>query len=59
MKKSYKIPKKLTCKKIDYLIADERKASKEYHQLGFHTIAREEGKHAEYFKTIKKQRCKK
>ena len=56
---AYKIKnKKLTCKKVDYLIKDERKASKEYHELGFHNIARDESRHAEYFKKIKKQRCK-
>lgn len=49
--------KKLTCKKLNYLIKDERKASKEYHQLGFHSLGRDESKHAEYLKKIKKQRC--
>lgn len=55
---AYKIKnKKLTCKKLNYLIKDERKASKEYHQLGFHSLGRDESKHAEYLKKIKKQRC--
>jgi hypothetical protein len=52
---AYKI-KPLTKKKTDYFIADETKAEKEYHRFGFHSIARDEGKHKKYFQRIKEQR---
>jgi len=54
---TYKI-KKLTKKKVDYFIADEKKASKEYHQYGFHTIARDETRHEKYFEKIKNRGIK-
>jgi rubrerythrin len=56
---SFRIKNKpLTCKKINFLIEDEKKASKEYHKLGFHKIARQEAEHESVFKKIKKQRCR-
>ena len=36
---------KLTKKKLKYLIADEKKASKEYRKLGLPNIARDESRH--------------
>lgn len=55
---AYKLKnKKTSCKKLSYYIEDERKASKDYHKRGFHSIARDESRHAEYFKKIKMQRC--
>jgi hypothetical protein len=49
----------ITKKKLQYLIKDERKASKEYHKLGFHNLAKDENKHRIFLeKYIKKQRGK-
>jgi hypothetical protein len=52
---AYKI-KKLTKKKVNYFIKDEKKASKEYHKYGFHSIAKDESRHEKYFENIKKER---
>jgi hypothetical protein len=40
------MPKKLSKKKLRYLIKDEKKASKEYKKLGLKSIAKDESKHS-------------
>jgi rubrerythrin len=57
---TYKIKpkKKLTCKKIDYYRKDEAKASKEYHKIGLHSLAKDEEKHKRFFDTLHKK-CRK
>jgi len=47
---------KLTEERLDELIEDEEMASKEYHALGFHNLARDESKHARFLKKIKRKR---
>jgi hypothetical protein len=41
---------KLTKKKLKYFIADEKKAVKEYHKYGLHTLEKDERKHMKYLK---------
>ena len=41
---------KLNRKKLEYLIADEKKAAKEYRKLGLPMIARDEAKHRRILK---------
>jgi hypothetical protein len=38
----------LTKKKLKFLIADEKKASREYRKLGFASLARDEAKHRRF-----------
>jgi len=38
------------------IYAMRMKAKKEYHKYGFHSIARDEGRHAKYFKKLKEER---
>jgi hypothetical protein len=52
------LPKKITDKKIDYLIKDEHKASKEYRKMGLSKLASDEAKHAKFFEHLKKQQNK-
>ncbi len=49
---------KLTCKKIKYFIKDEKKASKEYGQLGLKKLSRQEGEHYKFFKKEFERKCK-
>ena len=42
--------KKLTEKKIKYFLKDEKKATKEYYSYGLPRLARDEAKHAKFFK---------
>jgi len=42
--------KKITCKKLKYLIKDEKKASKEYRSYGFKGLANDESRHAKFLK---------
>jgi hypothetical protein len=51
---AYKI-KKLTKKKVNYFIKDEKKASKEYHEYGLHSLARDEAKHKRYLTKLKRE----
>lgn len=51
---------KLTKRKLKSLIKDEKMASKEYHQLGFHNLAKDEAKHKKFLiKQMKKITIKK
>ena len=47
---------KITKKKVNYFISDEKKASKEYHKYGFHSIAKDEESHERYFENLKAKR---
>ena len=52
---TYKIKsKKLTPRKIAFFIKDEKKASKEYHKVGLHNLAKDEEKHYKFLKGLKK-----
>ena len=42
---------RLTKKKLNYLIKEEKEAVKEYRKLGFPALARDEAKHAKFLKT--------
>jgi len=48
--------KKLSRKKIQYFIKDERKAAKEYKRLGLPGLAKDEKKHMNFFKMLKRKR---
>ena len=39
---------KLTKKKIEYFIKDEKKATKEYHKYGLHNLEKDERSHAKF-----------
>jgi hypothetical protein len=56
-KKAFEKPR-LTCKKIKYYKADEKKASKEYKELGLDKLAKDEKSHYNYFKKLEKEKCK-
>lgn len=47
--------KKLTKKKLDYLIKDEAMAYEEYKRLGFPNLAKDEKEHEIYLKKIKRR----
>lgn len=53
---TYKISKRLTPKKIAYFMKDEKKASKEYKELGLSKLARDEKSHYDFFKKLKKRK---
>jgi hypothetical protein len=40
--------KKLSLKRLKYLIADEKKASKEYKKYGFMGLSRDEARHRKF-----------
>lgn len=51
--------KKITCERLKHLIKDERKASKEYHKYGFHSLGKDESHHMHFLlKKLKKMRCR-
>ena len=50
--------KKLTCKKLKYLIKDEEHATKEYNSYGFKNLAKDEAKHKRFLKKKIKEICK-
>jgi hypothetical protein len=47
---------KLTNRKLDALIKDEREASKEYMKLGLPNLAKDESKHLKFLQSEKKRR---
>lgn len=49
---------KLTCERAKYFLKDEEKASREYNQLGFKKLARDESTHAKFFRKKIKELCK-
>lgn len=49
---------KLTCKRINELIKDERLASVEYKRLGFKRLSSDEKQHQRFLEKIKKHKCK-
>jgi hypothetical protein len=57
-KRAFEKPKRLTCKKIKYYKADEKKASKEYEELGLKKLSKDEKSHYNYFKKLEKEKCK-
>lgn len=49
----------LSCKRIKYLIKDEKKATKEYRGYGFKKLSKDESYHAKFLKKLaKKKGCK-
>lgn len=46
---------RLTKKKIDYFIKDEKKATKEYHKYGLHDLEKDERRHAKFLLAKKKR----
>lgn len=49
--------KKLTKKKLQYFIKDEKHAVKEYHHYGLHNLEKDERKHKKFLeKKLKKMR---
>lgn len=50
--------KKPTCKRLKYLIKDEKKTSKEYSGYGFKKQAKQESEHSKFFKKEYEKRCK-
>lgn len=44
---------KLTKKKLNALINDEAMATKEYHKLGFHNLAKDEARHKKFLEKVK------
>lgn len=49
---------RLTTKRLNYLIADEKKASAEYKKYGFTKLAEDEKSHQKFLENIKKKRKK-
>lgn len=49
---------KLTCKRLKYLIKDEKKAAHEYSKLGLRNIAKDERKHHRILKRKLEEVCK-
>jgi len=47
---------KLTKKQINYFIRDERKAVREYKELGLPGLAKDELRHENFFKMLKARR---
>ena len=45
---------KPSCKRIKYLIKDEREAAEEYHKLGYHGLEADERGHKEFFERLHK-----
>ena len=45
--------RKLTLAEINYFIADEDKAVKEYNKLGLYKLARDEAKHKRFFEKLR------
>jgi hypothetical protein len=62
MKMAYKIkrkkPKKLSTRKLNYFIKDEKEASKEYAKYGFKKLSEDEKKHQKFFEKLKEKRKK-
>lgn len=48
--------KRLTKKKLEYFIADEKKAIKEYARAGLPKLAGDEARHLRFLKRLKKKR---
>ena len=46
---------KPTCKKLDYLIKDEIKASKEYRGYGFKSLSKDESRHSRFLKKLRRK----
>jgi len=44
---------KITKKKLNYFIADEKKATSEYHKYGFHNLEKDERKHGKFLKKMR------
>lgn len=50
--------KRLTCKKLKELIKDENMAVKEYKELGFNNLSKDEKKHKDFLeKEFKRRKC--
>jgi hypothetical protein len=45
--------KKLSVKQINYFLKDEKKANAEYRRVGLPGLAKDEAKHARFFKMLK------
>ena len=50
------MPKKISAKKLAYLIKDEHKAAKDYMKMGLPKLAHQESEHAKFFEKLKKKR---
>jgi len=48
---------KPSCKKLRYLITDEKKASKEYASYGFKSLSKDESKHKRYLQSLVRRKC--
>ena len=48
--------KKLTKKKIDYFIKDEKHATKEYKAYGLKSLSKDEAGHAKFLKKLEKKK---
>lgn len=49
---------KLTCKRLKYLIKDEKKAVKEYRKLGFKKLSKDENSHRKFLKKKLNKVCR-
>lgn len=48
---------KPSCKRIKYLISDEKKASKEYSKYGFSSLSKDEKSHKKFLNKLYKKNC--
>ena len=48
----------LTCKTLKSFVKEEKAAAKQYAELGFPKLARDEASHAMFFKNKLNKRCK-
>lgn len=44
---------KISNKKLNYFIKDEKKATKEYKKVGFYNLAKDESKHEKFLMKVK------
>ena len=51
--------KRPTCKRLEYLIEDEKEATAEYKKYGFKKLSNDESRHRKYLKKIFDRYCKK
>ena len=48
---------KISCKRIKYLIKDEKKDSRKYRKYGFRGLAKDESRHKRYLTNLERGKC--
>lgn len=47
----------VSCKRLKYLIKDEKSASREYRKYGFKKLSKDESRHRKYLTKIERRKC--